>query len=147
MKDLQGTASALVSAPPATCLALLEAVDRYPIWHPEVVKQVEVLERDGQGRPMRISTTLHLERGPLAKDFVLLMGVVLDGLRTVRLIRLQDDPDEERFQVTWVVEGEGPTQLQLQLDATLSVPRVMPLGGVGDAVAEGFVAAAVAALS
>src|ERR1022692_2749591 len=76
MKELRGTATALVPAPLTQCLALVEAVDRYPAWYPDVVRTVEVLERD----------------------------------------------------------------------ANLDVPRFLPLGGVGDSVAQGFISAASAKL-
>jgi hypothetical protein len=38
MKELDGTAMAAVPAPVEECLAVLEAVDRYPAWYPEVVR-------------------------------------------------------------------------------------------------------------
>jgi Polyketide cyclase / dehydrase and lipid transport len=69
MKKLHGTATEVVAAPLDQCLALLEAVDRYPTWYPEVVRDVEVLDRDPSGQPTRARTKLHVSRGPLVKDF------------------------------------------------------------------------------
>jgi ribosome-associated toxin RatA of RatAB toxin-antitoxin module len=147
MKELQGSASAVVAASPEQCLELLRAVDRYPTWYPEVVRAAEVLERDSEGRPTRTRTTLHLSRGPLEKDFQLLMEIVTDP-SGVRLTRVAQGPgDEEQFEATWRVELKNGTRIHLRLDANLSVPRLLPLGGVGDALADGFVTAAARALA
>ena len=40
------------------------------------------------------------------------------------------------------MSGAGPTQIRLDLAANLDVPRFVPLGGVGDSMADGFVSAA-----
>jgi Polyketide cyclase / dehydrase and lipid transport len=147
VKELQGTADSAVTAPVADCLTLLAAVDRYPAWYPEVVRSVDVLERDSSGQPVRIRTTLHLAQGPLAKDFDLVMAVAVEPPSQVRLTRVREDPsDAETFDVTWHIEAAAQTQIRLDLHANLSVPRLLPLGGIGDAVAEGFVAAAARAL-
>jgi hypothetical protein len=42
-----------VAAPLEECFALLAAVDRYRDWCPDVVRQVEVLDRDAAGEPLR----------------------------------------------------------------------------------------------
>jgi hypothetical protein len=128
-------------------MALLEAVDRYPDWHPEVVREVEVLASN-DGHPTRVRTKLHLARGPLVKDFDLVLSVASDRKRRVKLTRIRDrDSSPEQFDVTWLVEDTGPTLIRLDLSASLDVPRFLPVGGVGDGVAEGFVAAAVKGLS
>jgi ribosome-associated toxin RatA of RatAB toxin-antitoxin module len=147
MKELHGSAYSSVDAPPDKCLALLEAVDTYPDWHPEVVQEVEVLASN-DGHPTRVRAKLHLARGPLVKDFNLVLSVATDGKRQVKLTRIRDrDSGPEQFDVTWLVEDTGPTLIRLDLSASLDVPRFLPVGGVGDGVAEGFVAAAVKELS
>jgi ribosome-associated toxin RatA of RatAB toxin-antitoxin module len=148
VKELSGTATAAVAAPAEECLALLAAVDRYPTWHPEVVRHVDVLDRDAAGQPTRVKTKLHLSQGPLSKDFDLDMAVVVHPPSAVQLFRVANEPgDEERFEVTWHVEAPAHAQLRLELRANLSVPRFLPLGGIGDAVADGFVNAAARALA
>jgi hypothetical protein len=148
MKELKGSASAAVDAPTEKCMALLEAVDQYPEWHPDVVKEVEVLARNDAGHPTRVRTKLHLVYGPLVKDFNLVLSVASDGIRQVKLTRIRDrDSGPEEFEVTWVVENTGPSFIRLNLDASLDVPRFLPVGGVGDGMAEGFVAAAVKQLT
>jgi hypothetical protein len=147
VKELSGSAYSAVDATVARCMALLEAVDSYPEWHPEVVQEVEVLARN-DGHPTRVRTKLHLARGPLVKDFNLVMAVASDGRRQVRLTKVRDaHSGPEQFEVTWLVEDTGPTLIRLDLSASLDVPRFLPVGGVGDGMAEGFVAAAVKALT
>jgi hypothetical protein len=143
MKELTGTASAATAASPEQAMALLEAIDGYPAWHPDVVKEAEVLERDGAGHPTRARTRLHVERGPLTRDFDLVMSVTVDPAGTIRLSRIPEEPgDKERFDVTWRVDGGAHTRIRLDLAANLDVPRLVPLGGVGDSMAEGLVSAA-----
>jgi polyketide cyclase/dehydrase/lipid transport protein len=147
MKELHGAASATVDAPADACIALFEAVDKYPEWHPDVVQEVKVLERADDGHPTRVHTKLHLARGPLVKDFNLVLSVASDGSRQVKLTKVRDrDSGPERFDVAWRVQDAGGTRIELELGASLDVPRFLPVGGVGDAMAEGFVAAAVKAL-
>ena len=148
MKELTGTASATTAASPAEAMALLEAIDGYPGWAPEVVKEAEVLERDGDGHPTQARAKLHVERGPLTRDFNLLFDVKVDPGGTVALSRVPHmRSDGERFDVTWRVSGGGQsTRIELELGANLDVPRFIPLGGVGDSIAGDLVSAATRAL-
>jgi hypothetical protein len=143
MKELRGTAMALVPAPLASCLALVEAVDGYPTWYPDVVRTVDVLERDARGLPRRARTKLHLSVGPLTKDFDLLMAVTVESPATVRLVKVGGTA---KFDVIWRLHDGEKTRLALELDANLDVPRFVPIGGVGDSVAQGFISAASAEL-
>ncbi|MBV9366833.1 MAG: SRPBCC family protein [Solirubrobacterales bacterium] len=148
MKDLTGSASASTPATPERAMALLEDIDRYPAWHPEVIKEAEVLERDAQGHPTKARCKLHVERGPLTRDFDLIMSVHVDPSGTIKLDRIRNEPaDAERFDVTWRVEGTPSTRIRVDLAANLNVPRLVPLGGVGDALAQGLVSAATRALA
>jgi hypothetical protein len=149
MKELIGSAVAATDASPERCLDFLEAIDAYPTWHPEVIKQAEVLERDAQGHPTKARCMLHVEHGPLKRDFNLVMAVRVDPSGTIELKRIPHQPtDPERFDVTWRVAGGNPrTRIRLDLAANLNVPRVIPLGGVGDTLAQGMVSAAARALA
>jgi ribosome-associated toxin RatA of RatAB toxin-antitoxin module len=143
MKELAGSASTTLQASPERCFELVSAVERYPDWNPEVIRTAEVLDRDRAGRPSRVRTTVHVSAGPLTRDFDLLMEVSRQEDREVRLTRIKHEPsDPERFEVIWRVDADQPTTLELELAATLDVPRLVPLGGVGDRVAQGFVEAA-----
>lgn len=152
MKNLQGSASGAATVALEECVRFFLAVDRYPTWHPGVVRKVEVLERDGDGSPTRARGMLHVAVGPLVKDFDLVLSVMLEDPRTVSLKRVPHHPgDEERFEVTWHLEEGGVTAregtwIRLDLQASLSVPRLVPVGGIGDRLAEGFVSAATRAL-
>jgi hypothetical protein len=129
-------------------MALLEAIDGYPTWHPEVVKEAEVLERDAQGHPTKARCKLHVERGPMTRDFNLLMSVTVDPAGTIKLSRIPHEPgDGERFDVSWRVEGGQSTRIQIHLLADLNVPRFVPIGTVGDDLAQGLVTAATRALA
>ncbi len=146
MKDLHGTATTVVTAPLDQCRTLFEAVDGYPTWYPEAVREVDVLERDSTDRPTKVRAKLHLARGPLVKDFDLILAVVSEPPGTIRLTRIAD-AGSSQFNVTWRLREDRGTRIDLELAASMSVPRFIPVGGVGDAIAEGFVAAAARALS
>jgi ribosome-associated toxin RatA of RatAB toxin-antitoxin module len=147
MAELRGTAADVVAAPLAECFALVEAVDRYPSWHPEVVREVEVLERDAEGRPHRVRTKLHVARGPLVKDFELVMAVVAEPPEILKLTRVSDRPSDQSFDVAWRLREGAGTRMTVDLSANLNVPRFLPLGGIGNSMAEGFIRAAKDALA
>jgi ribosome-associated toxin RatA of RatAB toxin-antitoxin module len=143
VKELSGSASADVAATSEECIALLADVERYPEWYPEVVQRVDVVERDATGHASRASTKLHVSAGPLTRDFELLLNVQVQKPDVVRLVRIPHEPDdEERFEVTWRVRDGERRRLDLALTAALPVPRFLPVGGIGDSLAQGFVAAA-----
>jgi ribosome-associated toxin RatA of RatAB toxin-antitoxin module len=148
VKELTGSAAGTTNATPEQAFALLEDIDRYPVWHPEVVKEAEVLERDAQGHPTKAHCKLHVERGPMTRDFDLVMAVSVEPGRTIALKRIpHEQGDAERFEVTWHVDGGQSTRIALDLLADLNVPRFLPLGGVGDGLADGMVSAATRALA
>jgi hypothetical protein len=153
MKDLHGTASAVVPAPLDRCRAVFEAVDRYPQWYPDAVREVDVLERDHSGRPTKARAKLHLVWGPVVKDFDLVLAVVSDPPGPIRLTRIAH-AGSSQFAVTWGLRDDAGTgidhagtRIELNLTASMSVPRFLPVGGIGDAIADGFIAAATRALT
>ena len=147
MRELSADASTTVAATPEACTELLAAVDRYPSWYPEVVRDAEVVERGSGGAPARARATVHLALGPIDRDFELPVEVVVEPGKRVTLTRVPHEPsDEERFELAWRVAGGPPTRLSLELSANLDVPRLLPLGGVGERLAQGFVGAASRAL-
>jgi hypothetical protein len=147
MKELTGSASAAVEASVAECIKFLRDVDRYPAWHPGVVRRVEVLERDGGDQATRARSELHVAVGPLVKDFNIILAITEPDQATVKLSRVpHHSGDEERFEVVWRVREAGRTRLDLQLAASLPIPRFLPVSGIGDNLANGFVANAAKAL-
>jgi hypothetical protein len=138
----------VLQAPLERCLALLTALDAYPDWYPEAVRQVTIIEWADDGIASRAQATLHVSYGPLVRDFNLLLGLRVDLTGTVALTRVPHGAsDREEFAVTWRLTEEHGTRIELNLDAKLAVPRLIPLGGAGDAFAAGFVDAAIRALA
>jgi hypothetical protein len=147
MRELTGTATDHVAVAREQCISFLAAVDRYPDWYPDMVQSVEVLDRDGDGRPTRARTKLHVMAGPVAKDFDLVMSVGVHRPDTVKLTRVSDSGSQQRFDVTWRLREEGETRIELELYANINAPRFLPLGGIGDSIARGFVTAAAVELT
>lgn len=147
MKDLRGDAAATVTASSPECFALLSAIEDYPAWHPDVIRRAEVIQRGAGGQPSLARATVHVGIGPLRRDFELTMEVTTIPDRQVKLSRVpHESSDLEQFAVAWQIEPDHPTRLTVELRANLDVPRFVPLQGVGDSLAEGFVAAAQAEL-
>jgi hypothetical protein len=148
VKHLHGEAAVGVSATAERCLSLLAAIDGYPDWYPEVVHDAEVLERGRDGLPTRARAKLHVSRGPLERDFDLLIAIEVSPPDRVMLARIaREHSDKESFEVTWEVEEDGGgRRVAVRLDASLAVPRLLPLGSIGDDLAAGFVASAARAL-
>jgi ribosome-associated toxin RatA of RatAB toxin-antitoxin module len=145
VKELHGQASGEVQATTEQCFALLADVEGYPTWYPETVRRAEITQRD----PTRAQVVLHVSHGPLTHDFDLEMDVRTHRPDSVELARAPHDPsDREQFEVSWQITSDGArTRLQLSLYANLSLPRLVPVGGVADGIAKSFVEAASRALA
>jgi hypothetical protein len=139
VKDLRGSAETSISAPVEECLSVLASVDRYPTWYPDVIREVEVLKRGRDGLPSRARTWVHLAFGPLAGDFRFEISVTVKS-DAVILARIPDSSsDPERLEVHWRL---APGELGVDIVARLELPRLIPVGGAGDSVAQGFADAA-----
>jgi hypothetical protein len=123
-----------VTAPLEQCFALLAAIDHYPEWCPDVVRYVEVLERDARGQPERVSMMIHL-------------ALAIDPPRSVTLTRVTDHPTNQEFTAVWLVHPDKRTRIGLQLEAKLRVPALVPAAGIPDEIANAFVAAAARTLA
>jgi len=147
MKHLHGTAQAAIGVPIEECVAFLADLEAYPSWYPDVVREVEVVESGEDGLPLRAETKLHLSYGPVSRDIDLLLAV---RVRRPGLVQLTHVPrgssSGASFDATWRLEDHAGTHLELELDATMPLPRLVPLGGVGNAFAAGFMQAAVGRL-
>jgi len=147
MKHLHGTAQAAIAVPIEECVAFLADLEAYPSWYPDVVREVEVVESGEDGLPLRAETKLHLSYGPVSRDIDLLLAV---RVRRPGLVQLTHVPrgssSGASFDATWRLEDHAGTHLELELDATMPLPRLVPLGGVGNAFAAGFMQAAVGRL-
>jgi hypothetical protein len=140
MRDLHASVSGHTSATPESAAALLGDVEAYPSWYPAGIKQVDVLERDGEGRPSKIFTVLALNEGPIKRDFAMDMAVTHepDAVTLSRLPRREGD--EEALRVTFRV-APG-TEITAEFNASLSIPGWLPLGGIEKAIPQGFLDAA-----
>ncbi len=149
MKRLFGHADGICRASAAATVRLLRAVDQYPSWHYEVVRRVVVIERDAAGHPRMLEATLRVPVGPISVDIDLALALDAELPDRVTLRRLPNDPDDrETFLADWRLEPREPEETEIRLDVVgdLDVPRLVPIGDVGDRLAKGFVEAAAAAL-
>jgi hypothetical protein len=148
MKQLNATAAGDAAAPIDACYDRLADVEAYPNWHPAGVKRAHALEHDSAGAPTKVSTTFVLQR--LQRDFAIEMAVRLERPHLVELRRLPKKPgDTEQVILTWRLTERGAdrTAITLDLEAALDLPRFLPIGGVGDTIARGFLEAAVASFA
>jgi hypothetical protein len=141
-RQFHGEAAEVVAAPLEDCFALLAAVDRYPDWCPDIVRDVDVLDRGADGQPSRVRMRMHIARGTLIRDFNLFLEIFVGRPRIVKLTRVTDHPTNQEFSAKWLLRLAGSTHLSLELEARLRVPRYIPADGVADAIAEAFVTAA-----
>lgn len=146
-RQFHGEATADIAAPLEECFVLLAAVDHYPEWCPDAVRDVQVLERDAAGRPRRVRMMIHVARGTLEKEFQLLLMIAVDPPRSVTLTRVTDHPTNQEFTAVWLLRPDNGTRIALQLDAKLRIPALVPAAGIPDEIANGFVAAASRALA
>lgn len=147
MKELGAAAEETVGVSPEGVVSFLAQVDRYPSWYPEVVRSADVLERGSDGVPVRARADVHLALGPISRNLELVLDVVVDPAREVRLTRVGDNAsDQERFQLLWRVDDGPPTRLRLELSAYVDLPRFVPVSALGGPFAQGFVQAAARAL-
>jgi len=147
VKELQGRASAELDVPVKDCFKLLAEVERYPDWF-EVVHAVEVLEAERNGTPGLARVELYVPQSPFGTQFELFMAVRTERGGTVTLTRVPDGAsDPDRLELIWRMQGRRSTQLEFEFDVAASfVPGFVPVGGVGEAVAEAAIEAARAAL-
>jgi hypothetical protein len=143
-RAFHGEAAEDSPAPLEACFAVLAAVDRYPDWCGDVIRQVEVLESDADGQPSRVRMTVHVARGPIEREFNLFLAVVAGPPQLVKLTRVTDHPTNQEFNATWLLSPGESTRITLKLDAKLRVPWYFSGRGIGDAIAKRFVEAACA---
>jgi polyketide cyclase/dehydrase/lipid transport protein len=148
MKRIDGTASSVVAAPPQRCFGLVAAIDRYPSWNGELVREVEVLAWTGDASPARARLAIHVAQSPFGKDHELILDVHTEPARVVHLTRLPaDGSDRDQLAISWRIDGERATRLSLDFRATTSmVPSFLPLPGVGNLIAQHLLEIAVRAL-
>ena len=145
-REFHGEAAEVVASRVEDCFALVAAVDRYPDWCPDVIREVDVLDRGDNGQPTSVRMKMRVARGGLVKEFNLFLAIVVEPPGSVKLTRVTDHPTNQEFTAVWLLRPGGRTRIALQLDAQLRVPAFVPAAGIPDEVANGFVAAASRAL-
>jgi ribosome-associated toxin RatA of RatAB toxin-antitoxin module len=148
VKELQGRAAAEVELPVEDCFALLASIERYPSWF-DVVRHAEILERDSDGHPLLARVELHVPQSPFGKDFELVVAIRTDRPDWVQFTKVPDDAvDEDRLELTWRMRANRSTEIEFEFDAAVSfLPGFLPLGGVGDMIAQTFLDAALESLA
>jgi hypothetical protein len=145
MRRLSGHAEATCDSSASSLAQLLLAVDRYPSWHSEVVRKVVARCRDDAGRLETIDVTLRVAIGPVHHDLELTLAISAALPDRITLTRLPNEPgDPETFVAVWRLDDGRRTTIGLDVEAKLDLPRLVPLAGIGDRLAQGFVDAAVA---
>jgi ribosome-associated toxin RatA of RatAB toxin-antitoxin module len=150
MRELTSTTSSVAPQPIERCFTHLADIERYPDWYPSMVTSVTVLERDGDGRAVKVDAVLAVAAGPIHKNFNVRMQLTTLRPSLVALDRVADDRgDHEALTIKWklAAAGEAETEIQLEMTAYLDVPRFLPIGPITDEVASGFLTAAVTSLS
>jgi len=148
LKELQGSASTEIELSAEECFDRLASIDRYPTWF-EVVRAVEILERERDGRARLVRVELHVPQSPFGVDFELVVAVQADRPGAMQFTRVPDGPaDPDRLELTWQLTDRGSTQIEFEFDAAVSfVPGYLPVGSAGDVIAEAILNAATAALT
>ncbi len=148
MKNLYAIADGTTSASLERCFELLAAIEDYPRWYPSGIVSAESLAHDDAGLPTRARAILFLGHGPLVKQFPLDLSVITRHLDSVELHRLPEHPrDDETLSVAWKLSGDGRVRrIEVEMRARLAVPRFLPVGGMADSLARGFLEAAIGAL-
>jgi ribosome-associated toxin RatA of RatAB toxin-antitoxin module len=148
LKQLQGSASAEIELPVEDCFALLASIDRYPVWF-EMVREVEILDREPDGRARLARVEIYVPQSPFGTDFSFIVAVEADRPAKMQLTKLPDGPaDEDRIKLTWRMRENGWTEIEFEFDAVVSfVPGYLPVGSAGDVIAEVILDAATTAFA
>jgi hypothetical protein len=127
---------------------MLVAVDEYPSWIGEYVREVQVLERDSRGRPRRARAAVHVAQSPFGKNFDLEVEISTQVPRSVRISRVASaDDDVDRLELLWHLQPGRTATVTLEFAAEISLlPTWLPVGGAGDAIAAAALEAATTAL-
>ena len=89
--------------------------------------------------------TLAVTIGPFSKHLPFTLAVETDWPEQITLSRIPfDAADRETFVLRWTIAARERTEVALQLDGNLDVPRLVPTAGVGDRLAASLVRHAIA---
>ena len=121
MKHLDGRAGAVMQAPIGTCFSLLEAVERYPSWCGEFIREVSSVERGDDGRPVRAHVVVYVAQSPFGKRFEFDATIRTEPPRRLNLSRLPGSPDDrDRFSLS---TGRSPKKASEPISGSNSPRR------------------------
>ena len=144
------SASGTAEVPIRDCFAKLREVDRYPDWYPDGAKSVTVRERDPEGWPSQVDAVLAAVAGPLRKNFDVRLAVETIEPTAIDLVRIPDDRgDHEALTIGWKLRelGAERTEITVEMTAHLDLPPFLPIDPIAREAANGFLQAALAAVS
>jgi ribosome-associated toxin RatA of RatAB toxin-antitoxin module len=147
MKELSANVTEVTPATIDRVYEHLLDVEHYPDWYPDGAKQVEVLTRDADGRPLTVDAVLAAVAGPLRKDFPVRLQLEATPKTRIALARIADERgNHEALTIAWQLRdlGADGTEVTVELGARLDVPPFLPLDPVAREVANGFLQAALA---
>jgi len=150
VRDITATATGTAPVTIDAAYDRLRAVERYPDWYPDGAKRVDVLERDGEGRAVKVDAVLAAVAGPLRKNFDVRLLVETEEPTSIALVRIADGRgDHEALTISWKLRPLGPeeTELSVEMLAHLDIPPFLPIDPVAREAANGFLQAALAAVA
>jgi hypothetical protein len=146
MREIAATAQGETPTPIERCFEQLADIEGYPSWYPSGVKRAEQLERGPGGELTKVQATLALNQGPIQRDFTLDFAVTLERPRLVELQRVPHlhSSSGTTMVIAWRLRELAAelTEVVVDFNAQLDIPRFLPLGGIADSIAGGFLGAA-----
>ena len=115
----QATEHMSVAAPPERCFAVVADLERYPEWAADI-KEVEVKERDGQGRPQLVT----LRAAAFGRSTSMTLAYDYSEAPRVLSWKLTQGDITTKWDGSYIFEpnGEGGTDVTYHVEAELRVP-------------------------
>ena len=115
----QATEHMSVAAPPERCFAVVADLERYPEWAADI-KEVEVKERDGQGRPQLVT----LRAAAFGRSTSMTLAYDYSEAPRVLSWKLTQGDITTKWDGSYIFEanGDGGTDVTYHVEAALRVP-------------------------
>lgn len=114
--------SIVIAAEPQTVMDAILRIEDYPRWQPDV-REVDVLERDTQGRPSRARFVIDARL--LTATYTLDYTYEVDGVRWTLDSSEQLRKLDGSYRVNGGTDGTTTVRYELTADPAISVPRFM----------------------
>jgi len=115
----QATEHMSVAAPPERCFAVVADLERYPEWAADI-KEVEVKERDDQGRPQQVT----MRAAAFGRSTSMTLAYDYSEAPHVLAWKLTQGDITTKWDGSYVFEpsGDGGTEVTYHVEAALRVP-------------------------